>query len=370
MAMPRATISGAGSAPIGSPSKTICVGLVRQHAGNRAHQRRLAGAIGADDGDGLARLERHLDAEQRLEVAVARGESSGLEQRPSDFDPEIDLADLARAMISSGCADADHLAEIEHQQPLDDRVQRMQHVLDPDDRDAAPVDACELSRPANGIRASVRPPAISSSSSSSRFGRERPSELEPLALQQGRDRRPADWRDRPARSRRGYRAQRSATSRLALARAEAPQRPASSRTRSASRRAVGSGKCGRRPPGSAPWETRGSRRAPAKMTVPSSGGSVAGDQVEQRRLAGAVRPDDAERLALGQLEGHRVGDLQSAEALGDVFECRIGMSVITERQAPRAFPGCRGAIVLRAFSARRSAPSCRRSGCWARSCCR
>ena len=54
--------------------------LVLQHAGNRAHQRRLAGAIGADHGDRLARFERHLDAEQRLEVSIARGQSSGFQQ--------------------------------------------------------------------------------------------------------------------------------------------------------------------------------------------------------------------------------------------------------------------------------------------------
>jgi hypothetical protein len=50
------------------------------------------------------------------------------------------------------------------------------------------------------------------------------------------------------------------------------------------------------------------------------GGSVAGDKVEQCRLARAVRPDDAKRFAFGQLEGHPVGDLQSAKTLGDVFE--------------------------------------------------
>ena len=46
----------------------------------------------------------------------------------------------------------------------------------------------------------------------------------------------------------------------------------------------------------------------------------AGDQVEQRRLAGAVRPDDAEDLALVHVEGDvRVGG-QAAVALGHAFD--------------------------------------------------
>jgi len=42
----------------------------QQCAGNSAQERRLAGAVGADDGHGLALLDRHIDIEQRLEVAV------------------------------------------------------------------------------------------------------------------------------------------------------------------------------------------------------------------------------------------------------------------------------------------------------------
>ena len=41
-------------------------------AGDHAHQRGLAGAVGADHADRLARLDLEVDAEQRLEGAVAR----------------------------------------------------------------------------------------------------------------------------------------------------------------------------------------------------------------------------------------------------------------------------------------------------------
>ena len=46
----------------------------------------------------------------------------------------------------------------------------------------------------------------------------------------------------------------------------------------------------------------------------------AGDQVEQRRLAGAVRTDDAEDLALVDVEGDVGVGGQAAVALGDAFD--------------------------------------------------
>ncbi len=86
IAMPRATISAAGSAPIGWPSKHDLVGPAGKQAGDRPQQRDLAGAVGADDRDRLALLEREVDAEQRLEVAVEGGRarasaSSGIRPR-------------------------------------------------------------------------------------------------------------------------------------------------------------------------------------------------------------------------------------------------------------------------------------------------
>ncbi len=43
------------------------------------------------------------------------------------------------------------------------------------------------------------------------------------------------------------------------------------------------------------------------VTVPASGGELAGQQAEQRRLAGAVRPDDADPVA-AQDAGREVAD--------------------------------------------------------------
>jgi hypothetical protein len=48
------------------------------------------------------------------------------------------------------------------------------------------------------------------------------------------------------------------------------------------------------------------------------GSEITGDKVEQRRLAGAVRPDDAEGLALGNDERKVLHDLERAETLPEV----------------------------------------------------
>ena len=46
----------------------------------------------------------------------------------------------------------------------------------------------------------------------------------------------------------------------------------------------------------------------------------AGDQIERRALARAVRPDEAEDLALAHFEGHLVDRQESSEALGEPLD--------------------------------------------------
>ena len=134
----------------------------------RLQEGRLAGAVGADDGDRLALVEREVDAEQRLEVAVEGGELARLEQRAACIRPRCPCRSRApparpsRARLALG----DLAAEIEHDQPVDHGEQRMHDVLDPDDRDAGCAGSRGWWRPARRTRASVSPPAISSSSSS------------------------------------------------------------------------------------------------------------------------------------------------------------------------------------------------------------
>ena len=61
------------------PRELAC--LERDLAGERAQQRRLAGAIRADHGDGLTFGGVERDAEEGLEVAVERREVSNAQQR-------------------------------------------------------------------------------------------------------------------------------------------------------------------------------------------------------------------------------------------------------------------------------------------------
>src|SRR5262249_13802021 len=61
-----------------------------------------------------------------------------------------------------------------------------------------------------------------------------------------------------------------------------------------------------------------------KDDAPGVGRNRAAGDTEQRGLAGAVRPDDAERLALGDREVERARDHHGAEALGDFFEGEDG----------------------------------------------
>ena len=72
-------MSAAGRAPIGAPSSSDAVGGAVNEAGDGLQEGRLARPVGADDGDGLALLQRRVDAVQRLEVAVEGRELAGLE---------------------------------------------------------------------------------------------------------------------------------------------------------------------------------------------------------------------------------------------------------------------------------------------------
>ena len=60
--------------------------------------------------------------------------------------------------------------------------------------------------------------------------------------------------------------------------------------------------------------------APVEPDGAAIGPERAGDQVEERRLAGAVRADDAERGALGDGEIDAVRDLDRAESFAETLE--------------------------------------------------
>jgi hypothetical protein len=118
IATPRGHDRIRGALPMGLPSSEIMHRDHSQHTGDGPHERRLARAVGADDGDGLAFVQGDIDAEQRLEIAVVGGEIVCC-QKPSYLDPQIDFLDFFGLHDHVGLADADHLAEIEHQTAVD-----------------------------------------------------------------------------------------------------------------------------------------------------------------------------------------------------------------------------------------------------------
>ena len=120
-------------------------------AGDDAHQRGLAGAVRADDADGLAGLHVEIDVEQRLERAIAGIDAAKLQHRLASraaarfsrrglrglgIGAEIDLDDARIAGNRARQAFRDLLAVIEHHDAVDDAHQHAHDVLDPDDGDA------------------------------------------------------------------------------------------------------------------------------------------------------------------------------------------------------------------------------------------
>ncbi len=73
-------------------------------------------------------------------------------------------------------------------------------------------------------------------------------------------------------------------------------------------------------PGSAPSAARRVTSTPSKLDAPGIDRNIAGDQVEQRRLSRAVRADDAKRLARLKAKAHTLRDRERAEGFADIFK--------------------------------------------------
>ena len=76
---------------------------------------------------------------------------------------------------------------------------------------------------------------------------------------------------------------------------------------------------------------------PRNQTRPSFGRAHAGDDVEQRGLAGAVRADEPEHGAFGDREAHAGERADPAEADADVLECEH-VAVAAARRPHRPSP--------------------------------
>ena len=192
-------------------------------------------------------------------------------------------------------------------------------MLDPDDRRRRGGGRRGSSRPAAWHSPSVRPPAISSSSSS--FGSVASARASSSRLRSSRVRLPAGTL---ARSREPGLDQDVGAALGDVRAPSAPSRRLAATSRFSKTVSLPKG-CGiwnvrPMPVGAAPHRRQARDVPAAEADAAAVEREIAGDQVEQRRLAGAVRPDDAERLALVDVERDRVGDLEGAEALRQAFE--------------------------------------------------
>ena len=168
--------------------------------------------------------------------------------------------------------------------------------------------------------ASVRPPAISSSSSTR--GASPARAPVPAACGRATTGCPPDgWRWAPARSAPASR-RTPARLRLATCRRRIMRRPRDSRTRRDVRTAVEFGMTDRGPPGSVPPAAIGDVAA-FQHDAAAIGPQHAGDEVEQRRLAGAVRADDAERFAARQRQSISLATTIVPNALETDFSSNI-----------------------------------------------
>ena len=103
-------------------------------AGDGAQQRRLAGAVGADQGDRLALADGEADAAHGGQQAVARLETLDRQQRHPGASAEIGFDHRRVGHHLVGRAVGDDAAGVHADQALGDAQQDMDDVLDPDDR--------------------------------------------------------------------------------------------------------------------------------------------------------------------------------------------------------------------------------------------
>src|SRR6185437_6692456 len=101
------------------------------HAEDGADERALAGAVGADDGDDLAFGDVERNAVERLRVAVEEVDVAQLEHlsRPRRRVAEIAFEDLRIARHLLGCAFADLLPVMQHDDVMRKRHHGPHHML-------------------------------------------------------------------------------------------------------------------------------------------------------------------------------------------------------------------------------------------------
>jgi hypothetical protein len=258
-------------------------------------------------------------------------------------DAHVDVAHCGRRDHSLRRALADEAAAVQNNQAIDEREERVNDVLDPDDRDAA---AANVPDQVDQRLAFVLGQAAGHlvEQEHARLRGERARQLEPLAVEEreaaggpiglGREAALLDELDAAridvalaAAAAEGRRHDQVLEHGHAVERLRNLKRAADAQAAAAFRRQMGDVDAG-------------------KDDAPGVGCDRTAGDAEQRGLAGAVRPDDAERLALGEREIERARDHDGAEALGDFFEGEDGrhagvlarIKFITQAAFYRSFP--------------------------------
>ena len=206
-ARPSPAVRCAGRPSMRLPLERDAARARREQPGDGVHQRRLARAVRAEDGDDLAFVHLHRRLPQDLEVAVGDVETLDLQHRAhrSVRLAEIGLDDAPVARHGVGRAVGDLLAEIEGDDALGHRRDDPHVVLDHEEREAAAVQVADELHQA-GDAALVDAAGDLVEQQHARLGRERARQLEALALAGGeraRVRRPPSRRGRPGRAARG-----------------------------------------------------------------------------------------------------------------------------------------------------------------------
>ena len=245
---------------------------------------------------------------------------------------------------------ADEAAAVEHEQSVDDRGERVHDVLDPDDGDAA---AANIADQIDQRHAFVFGEAAGDlvEEQHARLRGECARELEPLAVEQRQRVGEPVRLGCEAALLEPFDAARIDVA-LATAGAERRRDHQILEHRHAAERLRNLKRAGNAHAAAA---LRGKVRDvdAGEENAAGTGRNRAAGDAEQRGLAGAIRSDDAERLALGQHEIDRVRNDHGAEPLGDPVEAEDGRHCARLRARQ---------LTITAVAPRR--PESQRRSCW------
>jgi len=260
---------------------------------------------------------------------------------PAPSQPHVDALHLGVLHHRLRFALGQLRAKVDDEEPVGQRQQRVHDMLDPDHRDAGGLDARELAHQFLRL-VFCQAPGDLVEQQQLRLRGQRARQLEALAIQESQRRRgPVRLRGQPGLLE--HRMRRLPRRALGLAAAEAGR---GHEVLEHGHRAEGLRHLVAAADAAAAASMRREARDVAAVVFDATGvaAHVARDQVEQRRLAGAVRTEDAERLARFDRERDVVRDLHRAVGLADAVQAEqrhdVRSASACRRSGSTAQPGC------------------------------